>query len=72
MTIKCEKTCLVKKNIFQSLYTIKSYISAHQSSLWRYSLVYDHMPNYTLGTFLQGVYFYLLHGKTCDKTSESN
>ena len=45
--------------MFQNLYTIKSYITAHQSSLRGY-----HMPNYTPGIFSRGVHFGLLHQVT--------
>ena len=58
---RCKKICLVKKNIFQNLYTIKSYISTHQSSIRGYNLAYDHTPKHMGGIISQGVYFRLLH-----------
>ena len=56
MTIKCRKTSLVKKNIFQNLHAIKSYISAHQSPVRGYDLAYNRTPKHTRGIISRGVY----------------
>ena len=53
-----KKTCLVKKNIFQNLYTIKSSISTHELCLAGYSLAYDRKPYYTRVIFSRvGIFF---------------
>ena len=55
MTIKYVRNLFSKEKYISEF--IKSYISAHQSSLWGHSLVYDCTPNYTLGIFSRGYIF---------------
>ena len=62
---------MAKKNIFQNLYAIKSYVSAYQSSIRGYNLAYDCMPKHTGGIISRGGYIFDCYTGTCSILSHA-